>query len=631
MPHLRFALPVVLSLAIVGSVQQPKLSARSGAAAPTAWATSPRQSPAPAPATPVVKAVQEETIDGVYVRASTGLDRLLPKSAERTYEALSSRFKPARAMELVTFMDRYWRVAGNTGFNASLDRIKSGLVEAGFTGAKASASGPSLWIEEYANGGNGWEPVRAEMTIVEGAGGGTPERVFDPVVDYIAVCMNSFSTPPGGVVAPLVYVGTGVDAASYASVEVKGAVVLGDGNSRRLWQEAVRNRGAIGIISAAPSAGYTRPQETPEVFQWGGVPYDENLKGFGFNASRRVAERLKARLKAGPVKVKVDIETHFKPNSPGRLLVAEIPGRERPGERVVMVAHIQEPGANDDASGCATLLEMARTLQEAIAAKAIPAPARTITFVWGDEMRASREWLRGEASRPKSTRFMISLDMTGEDTTKTGGTFLIEKEPDPSAVWARPSDPHTEWWSGGAGYKAEAVRGSLLNDLYLAACLRRARDTRWNVQTNPYEGGSDHSIFLNAGVPALLATHFTDRYYHTNLDRADKTSPAEMANVGIATGVTAMLLASAGPQDANAVVDLIARAAATRLDVEARESSALVAKTAGGPSIEAGERVLREAWKTWYTRALESVLTLPVTPADPALKARVEAAIARLK
>ena len=35
--------------------------------------------------------------------------------------------------------------------------------------------------------------------------------------------------------------------------------------------------------------------------------------------------------------------------------------------------------------------------------------------------------------------------MTGEDTTKTGGTFLIEKGPDPSAVWERPSDPHSEW------------------------------------------------------------------------------------------------------------------------------------------------------------------------------------------
>ncbi len=267
-------------------------------------------------------------------------------------------------------------------------------------------------------------------------------------------------------------------------------------------------------------------------------------------ASRRVAERLKERLRAGPVTVKTVVETRFRLGSPGRLLVAEIPGRVRPEEHVVLVAHIQEPGANDNASGCGTLYEIARALAAAVAAKAIPPPARTITFVWGDEMRAGREWLRADAARAKNTRYMVALDMTGEDASKTGGSFLIEKEPDPSAVWPRPSDPHTEWSGGRSSSKAESLKGSLLNDLTLAVCLRRARDTRWNVQTNPYEGGSDHSVFLQSGIPALLTWHSTDRYYHTNLDRPDKTSPAEMANVGIAVGTTVALLASAGQEEA---------------------------------------------------------------------------------
>jgi hypothetical protein len=420
-------------------------------------------------------------------------------------------------------------------------------------------------------------------------------------------------------------------------VDVRGAVVLADGNLRGVWQEAVRNRGAAGVILAATPPGYTRPGQSPEVFQWGGVPYDDKARAFGFRASPRVAERLKDRLKSGPVKIKVEVATRFAPASPGaapaapgRLLVAEIPGRERPGERVVMVAHIQEPGANDDASGCGTLMEMARALNEAIASKALPPPARTITFVWGDEMRASREWLKGDASRPASTRFMISLDMTGEDAAKTGGSFLIEKEPDPSAVWPRPADPHTEWWGGGGFYKAEALKGSVLNDLFLATCLRRARDTGWKVETNPYEGGSDHSIFLNAGIPAALATHFTDRYYHTNLDRPDKTSPAEMANVGIATGTTAMLLASADAEDAVAVTDLIAKAAANRLAVEAKQSAEFLAKAADKAQAEAGERVLADAWRKWYVHALESVLELPVAPPSERLQAHVKAAITRI-
>jgi hypothetical protein len=467
------------------------------------------------------------------------------------------------------------------------------------------------------------------MTIIESAAGRTPEPVFDPVTDYIALCMNSFSTPAGGITGPLVYVGNGADAASYASVDVKGAVVLGDGGMRGLWEQAVRQRGAIGVISAAPPPRYTRPDVTPEVFQWGSVPFDEKSKAFGFKASRRVADRLKERLRAGAVTVKTTVETSFRPASPGRLIVAEIPGRLHPDEHVVMVAHIQEPGANDDASGCATLLEMARAIQDAVAANAIPPPARTLTFVWGDEMRASREWLRADPARSKGTRYMISLDMTGEDTKKTGGTFLIEKEPDPSSVWLRPSDPHTEWW-GGNSYRADALKGSLMNDLSLAVCLRRARDTGWVVQTNPYEGGSDHSTFLAAGIPAVLATHFTDRYYHTNLDRPDKTSPAEMAHVGIAIGTEAMLLASAGQDEALAVADIVATAATRRLALETSQSAAIVAKATDRAAAEATERAVIEAWRKWYVKALESVLALPVTPAGDRLQARVRAAIERL-
>jgi aminopeptidase YwaD len=411
-----------------------------------------------------------------------------------------------------------------------------------------------------------------------------------------------------------VYAGKGTDAASYEGLDTKGAIVLGDGNLRGLWTKAVRQRGAIGVISAAAPPSYTRPDQSPEVFQWGGVPYDETARAFGFVASPRVADRLKQRLRGGPVTVKTVVQTRFRPNSPGRYVVAEIPGRTAPDQRVVLVAHVQEPGANDDASGCGTLYELARTLQAAVASGAVPAPARTLTFIWGDEMRVSREWLRADLARAKGVRYMISLDMTGEDTKKTGGSFLIEKEPDPSAVWFRPSDPHTEWW-GGERYKPELLEGSLLNDVVLAACLRRARDTGWNVQTNPYEGGSDHSVFLQSKVPALLATHFTDRYYHTNLDRAEKTSPTEMGHVGIAMGTAAVLLASAGEEEALAVADLVAAAAERRLALEARQGA---------------DAAILDAWKTWYRKALDSVRLLPVAPASGALRARISAATARV-
>lgn len=204
---------------------------------------------------------------------------------------------------------------------------------------------------------------------------------------------------------------------------------------------------------------------------------------------------------------------------------------------------------------------------------------------------------------------MFAMDMTGEDTSKTGGTFLIEKQPDPSAVWQRPSDPHTAW--GASEVKAESLKGSLLNDLHLVVCLRRARDTGWVVRTNPYEGGSDHTAFGAAGIPSLLNWHFTDRYYHTNLDRPDKTSAAEMVNVGVAVATSAWFLASADEQDALATADLIAQAAGSRLALEQKQQAT--------PEILV-------AWRKWYREALESVRRLPATGPSPAVDAKVAAA-----
>ena len=48
-------------------------------------------------------------------------------------------------------------------------------------------------------------------------------------------------------------------------------------------------------------------------------------------------------------------------------------------ERIVLTAHVQEPGANDNASGVATLVEMARALRLGIASGQIPPPKRTLT------------------------------------------------------------------------------------------------------------------------------------------------------------------------------------------------------------------------------------------------------------
>ena len=526
----------------------------------------------------------------------------LPPGAERAYQAVQARVDGNAAMDVVRFMDRYWRIAGNPGFNASVDDIRDRLQRAGLQVA----------IGEYPSRGRGWDYQVGTVAFAD-----TGEVLLSRDRDRVSLCINSFSTA-GPLEAPLVDVGAGTPA-DYEGRDVKGAVVLGSASVQQLWQQAVKQRGAIGVISTSV-APYIRPgdpgqftsEDQQDVFQWGSVPYDEAAKAFGFKASWRAAAKMRDRLKSGPVKVKVDVQSTFY-DGPARMVVAEIPGTVKPDERIVMVAHIQEPGANDDGSGCGTLVALAIALHDAIASKALAPPGRTLTFIWGDENRASRQWMSSHAEQTKSVQYMFSMDMTGEDVTKTGGTFLIEKQADPSAVWPRPSDPHTAW--GASQVKPEELKGSLLNDLHLAVCLRRAKDTGWIVKTNPYEGGSDHTEFKNSGIPSLLNWHFTDRYYHTNLDRPDKTSTAEMINVGTAVATSAWFLASADEKDALATVDLIAAAAAARLALEKGQG--------------ASEQIL-SAWRTWYSEALNSARRLAVTGPSASVDEAVKRAIARL-
>ena len=502
------------------------------------------------------------------------LDRALPPRAETVYRALESRVDAKVAMDIVTFMAPLWRLAGNPAFEQSQQMIFD----------RAAAAGLAPKYETFANANGGWEHTKGTLRL----GGPTGEVLMSRETHRVALAINSFSTAGGGVTLPVVDVGSGTSAAAYEGKPVKGAIVFATGPLGQVFAQAVRQRGAAGVISSE-IAPYTRPSDTPDVLQWGSIPFDETLRSFGFKATPRVANRLREVLAKGAVNVHVDIESAFH-RGPNRTLVAEIPGRTRPDERIVLAAHVQEPGANDNASGCGTLLAAALAIQDAIRSGALPAPARTMTFLWVDEIRGSEQWIKDHAGAIEGVVAMLSLDMTGEDTSKTGGTFLIEKQPDPSAIWERPSDPHSEW---GAGKVDPAtVRGSFLNDLHLAVALRRARDTGWVVRTNPYEGGSDHTVFMRAGVPSLLNWHFTDRYYHTNLDTIDKVSAAEMQHVAIVVATTAMFLASADASDTAAMTKLMATARDARLATERANRAS--------PEILA-------AWEKWYGEALASI------------------------
>jgi hypothetical protein len=539
----------------------------------------------------------------------------LQKALDPVIDSLWSSFDMPAATAHVEFMSRFWRLPGNPGFDASLDRVRDRLRAAGF-----SETAPSDFALKFESSA----PVRAwDYSVGTLALATEPQEVVLSKEQHrVALCINSFSTLPEGITAPLVDVGRGDRDPDYVGKNIKGAVVLGDADAGALWRRAVVTGGALGVVSTAlasyispdPPGAPATPRDQWDILQWSSIPYDEARKGFGFKASPRAAATLRRALARGPASVRVTIASTFTMN-PTRTLVGEIRGRRAPDERVVLAAHVQEPGANDNASGVATLAELARALANGIRDGRIAPPARTITFLWLNEISGSRQWLQDHPEDAKRVKYMQSLDMTGEDVAKTGGSFLVERSPDPGAVWDRPWDAHSEWGSGNV--RADRLKGDLLNDFHLAVCHRVAAKSGWVVKSNPYEGGSDHTVFGDAGVPSLLNWHFTDRYYHSSFDTPDKTSAAEMRNVGVAVAASAWLLANADEPLALAVADLVAAAGHARMGLETREGAKMAADAASA----AREKTILDAWRKWYREAILSVERL--APIGEAARARL--------
>jgi hypothetical protein len=538
-----------------------------------------------------------------------------PPDVKRYFSLVRSVFDGQKAYDQVAFMDQYFRWPGNTGFNASIHRVEETLKAAGYVEQTKARPADVLTyrIEHRPMRTPAWEPVDASVTIV-----GESQPVLRFATNRNMLAIMSFSTPDTGVVADLVDVAGG----GYAKTPVAGKIVLADGNVGRAFGEAVQKHGALGVLTYGMPA-YTQPQKNTHSIQFSSIAYDSTKKSWGMPISYDAVTRLRAALKKGPTRVRVVAKSKMYP-SDEMTLVAEVRGAVAPAERYVVSAHVQEPGANDNASGVGDLSEMARDLAVLFKNGAIK-PARTITMLFGLEIAQTRNFLADDSVRTRGVRWGLSMDMTGEDAAKTGGTFLIEKMPDPSAIWTRGDDHHSEW--GGSPLAKKDLVPNFYNDYLLARALDQAAQTGWVVKANPFEGGSDHTPFLQFKKPGALFWHFTDQFYHTDGDRIDKVSKAELVNVGTTALVSVLTLTSADGPTARALVAEQERMAIARLDTETKLSRAAIA--AGGD--RAKEDDILRTWTDYYVAAIKTMHDIEVGGSSPQTNSAIDAAAARIQ
>jgi len=522
------------------------------------------------------------------------------------------------AYESVAYVDQYIRWPGNRGFDASIDHIVERLEAAGFVREDQASDGSVLTyrLEHYPMNRQAWEPLGASVMIE-----GESEPILSFATNRNMLATYSFATPASGITAELVDAGTG--AADFDALDVRGKIVLVDGRLSQVFGNAVIERGAVGVLAYSMTA-YLQPEKNRNSIQFRRVQRDETARSWGIALSFAARERLRAELANGPVRLLVKTDVRWTPDAVERTVVADIHGRSRPDKRFVFSAHVQETGANDNASGVGAQLEMAR-VAATLVRRGEFVSERSITFLWGDEIRSTARYIQQDSLRAKGILWGMSLDMVGEDTEKTGGTFLIEKMPDPSGIWTRGEESHTEW--GGRPLAKDNMTPHYFNDLVLGRALEQASTNGWVVKTNPYEGGSDHVPFLRAGIPGLLLWHFTDQFYHTDGDRIDMVSADVLKNVGVTALVTALTVVSADGQTARGLIEEVSEAAVTRLKIETNLSLSSI--EAGGSAER--ERDILETWTDWYDGALASTTDIEVGGSSPETLQAIELARNGLK
>ncbi len=510
------------------------------------------------------------------------------------YELVNTEFDKERAYKTVAFVESHFRVVGNEGFNQGISWVERELQKAGFLAESAAKATDRLIyrLEERPLKNATWQPLSASLKL------GSGEELLNFTTNRNMMAINSYGTD-GEQEFEVVYVGSGRNLD--LDQDLKGKVVFAERSVGSLFNAVVKSKGAVGVIGYALPA-YTRPEININSIQFSAIPRDSVSKSFGLLLSYQAKEKLKAAIAAGNNKIKVNLSTKVY-QSTEWTIVAELRGSKMPEERFVFSAHMQEPGANDNASGVGALAEVAATSARLLKAGKID-PVRTITYLFGDEITSTRRFIQEDPERAKGIKWGMSLDMVGEDTEKTGGSFLIEKMPDPGAIWIRGVEKHTEW--GGRPLEKKDLKPHYFNDITIAVFKSIGEKKDWNVNFNPFEGGSDHVPFLSANIPGLLLWHFTDQFYHTDQDRIDKVSKETLHNVGTGALMIALMLTENKPMLANRVLLEVSTQATYRLQAELRLSEAALEN--GGDREK--EIDILKTWSDYYKQVFNTVLDL---------------------
>lgn len=363
--------------------------------------------------------------------------------------------------------------------------------------------------------------------------GAESARVVAPVERELNILGlgNSVGTPPEGITAPVVVVGSFEELEALGREAVEGKIVLyavewdGYGYTVQFRSRGPSRAAALGAVAVLTRSATGSSLDTPHT---GALRYDEEQPRIPAAAvtvedaawMRRMAEL------GREVTVHLTMEAEMLPDAESFNVIAEIPGAERPEEVVVMGGHYDSwdvgQGVHDDGAACVAAWQALRLIDQLGLV-----PRRTLRVVlWTNEengLRGGRAY-REALSDEELAGHVAAIEMDGGVERPVGfgfglvGVDLEAAEPD--AVYE------------GAYAKLRQI-GRLLAAID-AADVRRGG------------GGADIGPLMRDGVPGLglrtVGEHYFD-WHHTRADTLDKVDPQNLRRAIALLGVTGYVLA----------------------------------------------------------------------------------------
>ena len=428
------------------------------------------------------------------------------------------------AREQVIHISRHSRVQGSRGYRDAADYVLEQLRALGFSEEDAyMESFVSDMEAEYQTwiSPSGWDIDDSELWMVE------PRRELLTRWTDLPIGTMTYSNA-GEATGELVYVGRGDSPSDYEGVDVEGKIVLCTGYGGNVHRLAVLEHGALAVVCYMND---DRSRLHPDLVLYTGMwprPGEEAETTFGFNLSRRQGEMLRDMVQSGErVVLHGTVEGRglepFYMDTP----VAWIRGASNPEEVLVFTAHLDHPkeSANDNASGSAALLDMARTMKALIESGQMERPDRSILFLWVAEYYGTMAYIDAHPEmigRPMGGDFLanINMDMVGQHLEKAHSTMMIRRTP-----YSNPSILNT----------VVANIAQMLDHLEIRT--PRGSLSAHNFRVTPYSGGSDHTMFNALHIPGIMIGH-TDWAHHTSRDTPEMVDPVQLQRsemIGLST------------------------------------------------------------------------------------------------